>query len=77
MTFFNQLLSTKNVNVARYARNVEWDFFCDFQTLCISTRSFYGFVCIFVVVLESIKTTTSREVAEEPIKAENSHFPWS
>ena len=30
---FNQLLSTQNVNVARFARNVEWDFFCDFQTL--------------------------------------------
>ena len=31
---FNELLSTQNVNVARFARNVEWDFFCDFQTLC-------------------------------------------
>ena len=31
---FNRLLSTQNVNVARFARNVEWDFFCDFQTLC-------------------------------------------
>ena len=29
---FNWLLSTQNVNVARFARNVEWDFFCDFQT---------------------------------------------
>ena len=29
---FNSLLSTQNVNVARFARNVEWDFFCDFQT---------------------------------------------
>ena len=29
---FTELLSTPNVNVARYARNVEWDFFCDFQT---------------------------------------------
>ena len=28
----NQLLSTQNVNVARFARNVEWDFFCDFQS---------------------------------------------
>ena len=28
----NELLSTQNVNVARFARNVEWDFFCDFQT---------------------------------------------
>ena len=25
-------LSTQNVNVARFARNVEWDFFCYFQT---------------------------------------------
>ena len=31
---FNQLLSTQNVNVARFARNVEWDFFCEFQTPC-------------------------------------------
>ena len=30
---FNELLSTQNVSVARFARNVEWDFFCDFQTL--------------------------------------------
>ena len=32
---FSELLSTQNVNVARFARNVEWDFFCDFQTLCL------------------------------------------
>ena len=25
---FNYFLSTQNVNVARLARNVEWDFFC-------------------------------------------------
>ena len=25
-------LSTQNVNLARFARYVEWDFFCDFQT---------------------------------------------
>ena len=32
---FNLLLSTQNVNVARFARNVECEtFFCDFQTLC-------------------------------------------
>ena len=31
---FNQLLSTQNVSVARFARNFEWDFFCDFQPLC-------------------------------------------
>ena len=34
---FNELLSTQNVNVARFARNVEWDFFCDFQTACINS----------------------------------------
>ena len=28
----NELLSTQNVNVARFARNVEWNFLCDFQT---------------------------------------------
>ena len=27
---FNQLLSTQNVNVSRFALIVEWDFFCDF-----------------------------------------------
>ena len=32
---FNELLSTQNVNVARFARNVEWDFSFDFQTPCI------------------------------------------
>ena len=26
------------VNVARFARNVEWDFFCDFQTPCSYTK---------------------------------------
>ena len=26
---FNQLLSTQNVKVARFARNAEWDFFCE------------------------------------------------
>ena len=30
---FNKRLSTQNVNVARFARTVECDFFCDFQTL--------------------------------------------
>ena len=32
---FNELLATQNVNVARFARKVEWDFFCDFQTLTV------------------------------------------
>ena len=29
---FNKFLTTQNVNVARFARNVQWDIFCDFQT---------------------------------------------
>ena len=29
---FNLLLSIQNASIARFARNVEWDFFCDFQT---------------------------------------------
>ena len=29
----HEFLSPQNVNVARFARNVECDFFCDFQTL--------------------------------------------
>ena len=35
---FNELLSTQNVNVARFARNVEYDFLGDFQTLCRASR---------------------------------------
>ena len=31
---FKNLPKWTNVNVARFARNVEWDFFCDFQTPC-------------------------------------------
>ena len=30
---FNELLCPQNVNVARFARSVEWDFCSDFQTL--------------------------------------------
>ena len=31
----NELLFAHNVNVAHFARNLEWDFFCDFQTLWV------------------------------------------
>ena len=31
-TIFDELLSTQNVNVARFARNIECDFLDDFQT---------------------------------------------
>ena len=43
---FNEFLSTQNVNVARFARNVEWDIFYDFQTpwtvmFCFSLMSWF------------------------------------
>ena len=34
LAFFNELLSTRNINVARFARNTECDFFSDFQMMC-------------------------------------------
>ena len=39
LVLFNELLSTQNVNLARFARNVEWDFLCDFQTLWITSKA--------------------------------------
>ena len=42
--FLLPLLSTQNVNVARSARNVECDFFCDFQTLCCTILSVVQFI---------------------------------
>ena len=33
LAFFDEFLPTKNVNVARFARNIEWDIFHDFQTM--------------------------------------------
>ena len=33
LAFFHEFLPTKNVNVARFARNIEWDIFHDFQTM--------------------------------------------
>ena len=41
--FFYEHLSTQNVNVARFARNVECDFFCDFQTLWSMVKSWLYF----------------------------------
>ena len=35
---FNELLATQNVNVARFARNVECDFFSEFQTLWLQIK---------------------------------------
>ena len=55
---FYELLFIQNVNVARFARKVEWDFFWDFQTLCRklvhiylgrwSLKSLLRFYCYFL-----------------------------
>ena len=62
---FNELLSTQNVSVARFARNVEWDFFCDFQTSCntvlVSTwpDSIFTRISIPIFAFKGHLTTTS------------------
>ena len=46
---FDELLYTQNANVVRFARNVQWDFFCDFQTpfglVDVDYRLFDFFFC--------------------------------
>ena len=53
-------MSTQNENVARFARNVEWDFFCDFQTLCIGNLFFW-----FCLVSKITVITDKRERKED------------
>ena len=47
---FNELLSTQNINVDRFARNVECDFLDDFQTLC-----FFGILQMILTWLTRAK----------------------
>ena len=43
-------MSTQSVNVARFARNVKWGFFCDFQTPCFCcTQTLLGSNLEFLV----------------------------
>ena len=42
---FNLLLSIQNVSIARFDRNVEWDFFCDFQTPCTVPCMVFFYIC--------------------------------
>ena len=44
LAFLMNYLSTKDVNVARFARNVECDFFYNFQTLCVKTSVFASLI---------------------------------
>ena len=65
---FDKLLSIQNVNVARFARNVEWDIFCDFQTPCVSNVRSVEFLnqtmqrdykcTLGTLVIQSTDTTT-------------------
>ena len=66
---FNELLFTQNVNVARFVRNVEWDFFCDFQTLCVPSLSF---LCLLLCPLEigQIKTWKEKINSNRNFKAD-------
>ena len=80
LAFFNELLSTQNVNVARFARNVEWDFFCDFQTPCpwwllilFKHQGYWWLFCrFFVASKNSYDWVGSREI---PWNSRKSHFP--
>ena len=60
-------MSTQNVNVARFARNVKWDFFWDFQTPCY-------FVFILLSFLSKILITFFQDAHQEDdwVKVENS-----
>ena len=60
---FNELLSTQNATVARFARNVEWEFFFDFQTQCYSSFCqnllFWTFNVVWsTVLLKSVKMSS-------------------
>ena len=41
-SIFNELLSTQNVNIARFARNVEWDILSDFYPMCLKQDLVYA-----------------------------------
>ena len=41
-SIFNEPLFPKNVNLARFARHVEWDFFSEFQTKWVNQTIVYS-----------------------------------
>ena len=68
-------MSTQNVTVARFAHNVKWDFFCDFQTptylLCIPWEY------LSVIILKQdiyFGQDLERENEQNYIKQEWKHF---
>ena len=54
---FKELLSTHNVNVARFARNVQWDFFCNIQTLWCEWVLCWNHLTAFLGVRINIKSS--------------------
>ena len=59
LTIVNELLSTKSEAVARFARNVEWDFFCDFQTPCFCGLLQFCIIHEYEMNLSEIRIQTS------------------
>ena len=74
---FNELLSTQNVNVARYARNIECNFFCDFQTLWCC----YYMIYLSQLLLDLWSPSVTLKILKEWIEDEGGSWfingmPW-
>ena len=78
---FNELLSSQNVYIARFARIVEWDFFCDFQTPCklmnwvISAWMYIRYYILkpFTTLSSPIKILAWLEVCKNVMEFHKSH----
>ena len=67
---FNELLSNQNVNVARFARNVEWDLFYDFQTLCVCNKDIlacFFFTKVLKLRLDAVGAKNMREKSPQSL----------
>ena len=85
---FNEFLSTKNVNVANFTRNVEWDFFCDYQTpsSCCLNSKMYLHLCESGIDAENVvfvpqnprilSSQNPVDFASEWEFAIDMNFPW-
>ena len=51
---------TQNVNLACFACNVEWDFFCDFQTLLITNNNFHILETLLTILYLWVTTQVSK-----------------
>ena len=80
--FFNELLSTQNVYVASFARNIAWDFFCDFQTFEIFYKRWIADWTQKTINLGSNSVTKPRFrtlgmlKSEEPAASAGPSFSW-